>query len=242
MRIGMHIAMSERRIWLLIVAVVAVVALRFSGLSHYLSLETLRLHRRELTSFVADHYALSVLAYMGIYILAVALCFPGALVLTLTGGFLFGALAGSVFTVIAATAGAVLVFLFARSILGANALDRFGAPAARLAANIRKNAWSYLLVLRLVPLFPFFLVNLIPAFAGVGLRTYVPTTFFGIIPATAVYSLSGAGLGDILDKGTDISARSILTPQILAALCGLAVLSLAAIPLRRRFGDEKTGP
>jgi uncharacterized membrane protein YdjX (TVP38/TMEM64 family) len=137
--------------------------------------------------------------------------------------------------VVGATIGATLIFLFARTLFGDNALDRFGAPAAKLAEGIRRNAASYLLVLRLVPLFPFFLVNLVPAFVGVPLLTYVATTFVGIIPGTAVFSLAGAGLGSVLDQGGEITVGAILTPQIVAGLVGLAALSLAAIPLKKHF-------
>lgn len=230
----------DRRLWLGLGAIAALILARQSGLAHYLSLETLRANRLELVRFVTEHYAVAALAYIGIYVLAVTLSLPGAFLLTLSGGFLFGAIPGAIFTVLGATAGATLIFLFAKAIFGDKALDHFGPTAVSLAENIRKNAWSYLLVLRLVPLFPFFLVNLIPAFAGVGLATYVATTFFGIIPGTAVYSLSGAGLGTVLDQGGEISVRSILTPEILAALAGLAPLSLAAIPLRRKFAGSTT--
>ena len=89
--------------------------------------------------------------------------------------------------------------------------------------------------MRLIPLFPFFLVNLVPAFVGVNLPTYVITTFFGILPGSAVYSLSGAGLGDVLDRGSDISIGSVFTPTIIAALVGLAGLSLLALAVRSRF-------
>ena len=160
---------------------------------------------------------------------------PGAVFLTLAGGFLFGVALGAALTVAGATIGATLIFLLAKTIFGENALDRFGAPAARLAENIRRNAGSYLLVLRLVPLFPFFLVNLAPAFVGVPILTYVVTTFFGIIPGTVVFSLAGAGLGSVLDQGGALTPGSILTPEIIAGLVGLAALSLAAIPLRKRF-------
>jgi uncharacterized membrane protein YdjX (TVP38/TMEM64 family) len=178
---------------------------------------------------------LASLAYVAIYVLAVAFSFPGAVFLTLAGGFLFGAALGTLLTVTGATIGATIIFLFAKTLFGERALDRFGAPAAKLAAGIRRNAASYLLVLRLVPLFPFFLVNLVPAFVGVPLLTYVATTFFGIIPGTAVFSLAGAGLGSVLDQGGAITPGSILTPEIIAGLVGLAALSLAAIPLRKRF-------
>ena len=202
-------------------------------MADYLSLETLRTHRGTLTAWVAANGVLAAAAFVAVYTAAVAFSVPGAVFLTLSGGFLFGAALGTALTVTAATIGATLVFLLARTLFGANALDRFGQPAARLAEGIRRNAASYLLVLRLVPLFPFFLVNLVPAFVGVPLATYVATTFVGVIPATAVFSLAGAGLGSVLDRGGSISPASVLTPEILAGLGGLALLSLAAIPLRR---------
>ncbi|WP_431283465.1 TVP38/TMEM64 family protein [Humitalea sp. 24SJ18S-53] len=227
----------DRRLWLAVAVVAIVLALRAAGAGDWLSLDTLRTHRAALTAWVAANFVGAALAYVAVYIGAVALSVPGAVFLTLAGGFLFGALLGTVLTTIGATIGAILVFLFARAIFGAAALDRFGPRAKTLAEGIRRNAWSYLLVLRLVPLFPFFLVNLVPAFVGVRLPVYALTTFFGILPATAVFSLSGAGLGSVLDAGGTLDLRSILTPQILGALLGLAALSLAAIPLKARFAS-----
>ncbi len=220
------------RLWLA-VAVVAMLALAWtSGLAGYLSFDSLRQHRAFLVNMVATHPVIAILAYLLVYSASTALSLPGGLVLTLAGGFLFGAALGTGLTVIAATLGATLVFLFARSFAGKDGLARFGPKAAALVDNIQRNAWSYLLALRLVPIFPFFLVNLVPAFAGVSLRTFVLTTAFGIIPGTAIFSLSGAGLGRILDTGGVLSARQILTPEIIAGLIGLAALSLAAIPVK----------
>lgn len=227
--------LTDRRLWLIVAAVAAFVVVRWSGLGAVLSLETLRTHRETLATWVGGNVVVASLAYVAAYVGAVAFSLPGAVFLTLAGGFLFGAALGTLLTVSGATIGATIVFLFAKSIFGAHALDRFGPPAARLADAIRRNAASYLLVLRLVPLFPFFLVNLVPAFVGVTLPVYVATTFFGIIPGTAVFSLAGAGLGTVLDQGGALTPAAILTPQIVAGLLGLAVLSLAAIPLRRRF-------
>ncbi len=227
--------LKDRRLWLVLAAIGAFLLLRWSGLASYLSLDTLKTHREALTNGVQGSLVLASLAYVAVYVVAVAFSFPGAVFLTLAGGFLFGATLGTLLTVTGATIGATLIFLFAKAIFGENALDRFGAPAAKLAEGIRRNAGPYLLVLRLVPLFPFFLVNLVPAFVGVKLLTYVLTTFFGIIPGTAVFSLAGAGLGSVLDQGAAITPGSILTPEIIAGLVGLAVLSLAAIPLRKRF-------
>lgn len=226
------------RLWLGLAAVALLLALRFAGLGEFLSLETLARHRATLSGFVTGNAVLAGLAYVAVYAAAVALSVPGAVILTLAGGFLFGAAWGTALTVVGATLGATGVFLFARLVFGERALDRFGAPAQRLAEAIRRNAASYLLVLRLVPLFPFFLVNLVPAFVGVRLPVYAVTTFLGIIPGTAVFSLTGAGLGGILDAGGTPDLRAVLSPEILAGLLGLAALSLAAIPLRRRFAGR----
>jgi uncharacterized membrane protein YdjX (TVP38/TMEM64 family) len=231
--------LKDRRLWLLLAALALFLVVRQTGLASYLSLDTLRLHRGTLTAWVAGNLWIAALAYVAIYVAAVAFSLPGAVFLTLSGGFLFGAALGTLLTVIGATIGATLIFLFAKTIFGANALDRFGPQAAKLAEGIRRNAASYLLVLRLVPLFPFFLVNLVPAFVGVPLVTYVLTTFFGIVPGTAVFSLAGAGLGTVLDQGGSITPASILTPEIIAGLVGLALLSLAAIPIRKRLDARR---
>ncbi len=230
--------MRSKKLWIGLGLVAALLALRFTGLGELLSLDTLARHRGALTGFVSANWLLAAGAFVLAYAAAVALSVPGAVILTLSGGFLFGALAGTALTVVAATIGATLVFLLARRIFGADALDRLGPVAQRLAAGLRRDAGPYLLVLRLVPLFPFFLVNLVPAFAGVRLPIFVVTTLIGILPATAVFSLAGAGLGAVLDAGGTLEIRSVLTPQIIGALCGLAALSLAAIPLKRRFAKD----
>ncbi len=234
--------LRDRRLWLAAVALGVIAVIHLSGLPGSLTLDMLRANRREIVAFVGEHSALSALCFVCVYALVVALSLPSALLLTLSGGFLFGAAAGACLTLIGATLGATALFVFARTMMGENAMAHFGAKGAKLACAIRANAWSYLLMLRLLPMFPFFLVNVIPAFAGVRLGTFVVTTFFGIMPATVVFSLSGAGLGQVLDQGGGISIGAILTPGILAALGGLAVLALAAIPLKRRFGQDAATP
>ncbi|WP_198368687.1 TVP38/TMEM64 family protein [Roseomonas rosulenta] len=232
--------LHDRRVWFALAVVALMVGLRASGAADALSLDTLARHRAVLVGLVADNVVLAALAYAGLYVAAVAFSLPGAVFLTLAGGFLFGAVGGTLLTAFSATLGATLVFLFARRIFGADALDRLGPTAARLADGIRRNAASYLLVLRLVPLFPFFLVNLVPAFVGVRLGTYLWTTLLGILPGTAVFSLAGAGLGSVLDAGGTVDLRTVLTPEIIAALFGLAALSLAAIPLKARLARAPT--
>jgi len=230
-----HRLLRDRRLWLGLGAIGAIAALRATGLSDHLSLDTLAAHREALSAFVQANLLLAALGYVLLYVVAVAFSFPGAVFITLAGGFLFGTIGGAALTVVGATIGATLVFLFAQRIFGADALDRMGPKARALGEGIRRNAASYLLVLRLVPLFPFFLVNLVPAFVGVRLPVYVLTTAIGILPGTTVFSLAGAGLGDVLAMGGSFEVRSVLTPEIIGALLGLAALSLAAIPLKARF-------
>lgn len=227
--------LADGRFWLALAGVTTIAAFQWSGIGNYLSLETLKEHRETLADWVENNSILAAAIYVAIYIVAVTFSFPGASILTITGGFLFGALLGAMLTVVGATIGATVIFLFARTVLGENALERFGALAARVSEGIRRNAASYLLALRFVPLVPFFLVNLICAFVGVRLITYCVTTFFGIIPMTTVLSLTGAGLESLLDAEDKITLSAILRPEIIAALVGLATISLLTIPLRKRL-------
>jgi len=224
-----------KKLWIALALVALLLALRFSGLGEWLSFDTLARHRVTLSGWVSGHPLLSAGAFVAIYTVVAALALPGAVWLTLGGGFLFGAALGTALTVAGATMGATLLFLFAQRVFGADALQKLGPKAEGLARGIQANAWSYLLVLRLVPLFPFFLVNLVPAFCGVRPAVFIVTTALGIIPGTAVFALSGAGLGRVLDAGGTPSLSGILTPEIIAALCGLAALALLAIPLKKRF-------
>jgi len=212
----------------------AALALAFGfGLQDHLSIEALRAHRSLLTDFVAGHAVAAALIFMATYALSTALSLPGGLVLTLAGGFLFGIVPGTFYVVIAATLGATVVFLIARSALGGSFRAKAGPFVQRMEAGFRENAFSYLLVLRLIPLFPFVVVNLVPAFLGVPLATYVVGTFIGIIPGTLVFILAGAGLGSIFDRGGAFTVDSVLTPEIVAGLIGLSLLSLLPVVYKR---------
>ena len=171
----------------------------------------------------------AALAFMAVYALATAVSLPGGAILSIAGGFLFGPLLGTTWIVIGATLGASAVFLMARTALGDSLRAKAGPALRKMAAGFQDNALSYLLVLRLVPLFPFFLVNLVPAFLGVRLGTYLVGTFVGIIPGAFVFAVAGAGLGSVLDSAEDFSPASVLTPEVIAALAGLAVLALIPV-------------
>ena len=203
------------------------------GLHKYLSFEQLRLHRGALMAYVASMPVKAVLLFIAAYAAATALSLPGGIVLTLAGGFLFGMWLGAAAVVVGATIGATLLFIAARTVLADALRAKAGPWLARMEAGFREDAWSYLLVLRLVPGFPFFIVNLVPAFLGVPLSTFVATTFLGIIPGTFVFASIGSGLGSIFDAMEEFTLKGALTPQVIVALVGLAALSLIPVIVKR---------
>ncbi len=202
-------------------------------LDRYLTFMALKEHRHMLVSFVEQRMVLAVLTYMAVYALATAVSVPGGAILSIAGGFLFGPWLGTLWIVIAATIGAAAIFLIARTALGGPLRRRAGAALRRMEAGFEKNAFSYLLTLRLIPLFPFFLVNLVPAFLGVTLRTYVMATLIGVIPGAFVFASAGAGLGSVFESSQSFSAKSVVTPEILVALTGLGLLSLLPVAYKR---------
>jgi uncharacterized membrane protein YdjX (TVP38/TMEM64 family) len=227
-------ARSLLRRLLPLLVLLAAIGLAFAfGLQDYLNIEVLREHRSLLNGFVRTHAVAAALLFMAVYTASTALSLPGGLVLTVAGGFLFGIVLGTLYVVVAATLGATAVFLIARYALGDFFRAKAGPFMARMEAGFRANEASYMLVLRLVPLFPFFVVNVVPAFLGVSLRTYVACTFVGIIPGTLVFVLAGAGLGSVFDQGGDFSLQSVLTPEIIAGLIGLSLLSLLPVVYKR---------
>jgi len=188
------------RRWLPLVVIVAAMALVFGmGWQHYLSFKTIGTNYQALKEAIDANLALALLAYVLLYILVVSLSLPGALVLTVTGGLLFGWFAGTLATIVGATSGATIIFLIARSSLGEALAARAGPWLGKLREGFKENALSYLLFLRLVPLFPFWLVNLAPAVFGVALRTYVIGTAIGIVPGTLAFSVAGSGLASVVE-------------------------------------------
>lgn len=169
------------------------------GWDRYLSLEELAQNRESLRDFIAGNYALSMAVFGAIYVVAVALSVPGGIVLTIAGGLLFGWFVGGALSVIAATIGATAVYFVARTALRDTLIAKAGPRLKRFTDGFREDAFNYLLFLRLVPLFPFWLVNLAPGLLGVPLWTYVLTTFIGIIPGTFAFSLAGNGLDSVIE-------------------------------------------
>ncbi len=226
------LASFKRLLPLALLAALAATAWSF-GLKDYLTFEALREHRESLLGFVERHALLAVGAFILIYALSTAVSLPGATFLTIASGFLFGSTLGTAWSVIGATIGGTAVFLVAKTALGDLLRRRAGPFLRRMEAGFQDNAFSYLLVLRLIPLFPFFVVNLVPAFLGIRLGTYVAATFIGIIPGAFVFASVGAGLGSVFAGNEAFSLTGILTPEVVTALVGLALLSLLPVAYKR---------
>jgi uncharacterized membrane protein YdjX (TVP38/TMEM64 family) len=223
-----------------------------TGAPRFLKLEKLDAHRDWLQSFVEANAAEALLLYMVIYVAVVALSVPGALFLTVFGGFLFGGLTAGAATVAAATLGAVIVFLIARTSFGDMLARKAGPRLERIMCGFRADAFAYLLFLRLVPIFPFWLVNLAPALVGVPLRTFALATLAGIVPGTFAFAFAGEGLDSVIAAhkaakeaclaagGADcymkISPRALVTPKLLIALAALGVVALIPVVVRRWYG------
>jgi len=226
---------TRRLTWVSVVLIALAVALAIGAVAaKHLSLEELRERRAALTQFVHLHPLGAPAIYIGAFVLVVALSLPGALIMTLTGGLLFGSMFGAAAALAGASTGALLMFLVARSRLFAcspwgAALRRRVRPdgvVARMEAEIRRHAFSYLLSLRLMPAVPFALVNLVSGFVNMPLSTYLAATLLGIAPSILIYASIGAGLGAVFDQGGAANLHILLRPQVLAPLCALAVLAV----------------
>lgn len=223
----------KRLLPLLILAAIIAAALAFR-IDQYLTIDALRDNRVTLVALVEANRILAGLIFILAYAAVVALSLPGASIMTLAGGFLFGVGLGASLTVIGATLGAVLLFLVARTAFGNVISQRAGPFLTRMADGFKENAFNYLLFLRLVPAFPFWAVNLAPAVFGMKLIPFAIATAIGIIPGTTVYSAFGASLGDVFDAGGEVNLKSVFSPTLIGALVGLGVLALLPVVLKRK--------
>jgi uncharacterized membrane protein YdjX (TVP38/TMEM64 family) len=228
---------NTARILIALVIVGLIIAFFALGLQRHLTLETLRANDQTLHAFAARHRWLAATTFVIAYVLLIALSVPGGAVMTIAGGFVFGLWEGAVLAIVGASAGAIVLFLLARFVVGDALRERAAPFILRLTDGFNRNAFAYLLFLRLLPAFPFWVVNLVPALIGVQLRSFVTATLVGIIPGTLAYASVGDGLGIYFAAKQGASLSSVFTPEIIAARVGLALLALlpAAIRwLRRR--------
>ena len=219
-----------RKLPLILIATVAV--LGAFTLKDTLTFENLAENRETLLAFRDSNYLWAALGFVVVYTVMVAFSLPGAIMATLTGGFLFGILPGTLLNVSAATMGAVLIFLAAKWGFGEKMAERMeGSEGAvkRIKDGIDENQWSMLFLIRLVPAVPFWMANLVPAMVGVPLSRFVISTFIGIIPGGLVYTSVGAGLSEVFARGETPDLGVIFEPQILLPMLGLC--ALAALPM-----------
>jgi uncharacterized membrane protein YdjX (TVP38/TMEM64 family) len=215
-------------LFLLIVLVVG--SFLYFDLGKYLTLEGLKANRLRLDEWRAAHVYLSAAAFVAVYIIQTAFSLPGAAVLSLASGAIFGILQGTLYVVTGATIGAILAFLVSRTLLRDWVVKRFGGRMEGIDRGLRENGFSYLLFLRLVPAFPFFLVNLACGVTGLPLRTYALGTLFGIMPGSLVFVNAGASLAAIK------SVSQVVGPRVLGsfALLGLFALLPAILKAIRK--------
>ncbi len=229
----------QRMIPLAVIIVVATIG--FFTLRDYLSFDSLRDNREALLAWRDGNYGLAVLGFIAIYITIVAFSLPGAAVISLTGGFLFGLFPGVFYNLTGATIGAILIFLAARFGLGdylSRKMDESGGVAHKIKAGLQENEVSFLLLMRFVPAFPFFLANLVPALVGTSLSRFAWTTAVGIIPGAMVYTWVGSGLGAVFARGESPNLGIIFEWQILGPILALCALSALPIILKK---IRKTG-
>jgi len=220
---------SPRRLVPLALLVAAGITFVAVGGHRYLTFAALAENRDWLCGLVQQWGFIAVLLYIAVYAGLVALSVPGAAVLTIAGGFLFGTWLGTLCAVVGATSGATGIFLATRAGLGGLA-QRAGPLVGKLETGFREDAFNYLLVLRLVFVVPFWLVNLVPALVGVRLSTFILATFLGIIPGSFVYASFGNGLGNVVgDPGIGV----LLRPSVLGPIIGLIILALIPVGYKR---------
>lgn len=222
-----------RRFWPLLLLFAALGAAWAAGLPRQLTWAALARNQTALTAWVAEHPVAAPALYLATYATAAALAVPEAAVITVAGGLLFGTLFGGALAVVGSTAGSVLLFLAARHHLADAMAARAGGFLDGIRRRLARDGFSYLLAIRLVPAFPFWLVNLAAALCGMRLSPYVAATFLGIIPATFVYASIGAGVGSVLATGGEPSLAVMFSPRVLGPLIALAALSLLPLAWRK---------
>lgn len=224
-----------------VLVILAISVLGFVFLRDHLGLDALRENREWLLNFRDNNYLLAALVFVAVYITLTVFSLPGALLATLTGGFLFGTFAGGTLSVIGAGTGATLLFLAVRWGFGeglAKRIDASEGAVKRIKAGIDENQWSMLFLIRLIPAVPFFVANIIPAVLDVPLRRYMISTYLGIFPGSLIYSSIGAGLGTVFDQGAEINFSLFSNPAIYGPVLGLIALALLPIIINAIRGKK----
>ena len=218
---------SPGKIVIALAIALAIGAFFYFDFGQFLSLTALKDNRDSLLAFTDANFVSAVGIFIAAYVIVAGLSLPGAVILTLAGGFLFGATMAALFINVGATTGATLAFLTARHLLRDTVEQKFGKWLGPFQEGFAKNAFSYLLTLRLIPLFPFFVVNLVSGLTRVNVGTYIAATALGIIPGSFVYAYAGRQLGTIN------SLQEIASPNVIGAFVLLGLLALVPVIYKR---------
>lgn len=237
---------TARRNWLRFAPIAIILAgllLGYAlGWQERLSLQSLAEDRGTLKQLVSDNPVLAPLTFVALYALAVAFSFPAAAMLTVISGFLFGWLTGAFYAITAATTGGTVLFLAARTAFGGYLRDRSGNVAARLAQDFERDAFSYILVLRLAPFIPFAVASVAPALFNVRLKTFVAATMLGALPGAFAYAWLGRGLDSVfiaaLAAGKNVAVSDLITTEITVAFLTLTLVAALATIVRKARGSQ----
>ncbi|MGM0439506.1 MAG: TVP38/TMEM64 family protein [Chlamydiota bacterium] len=215
-----------RRFIPIAIIITLMAAVYVSGLDNFLKIETIKDYRHEILTYVDQHPYAAPLTFIIIYIIVVALSIPGAIFLTLSAGFIFEQPFSTIYAVIGSTIGAVAIFMATRSALGDSLKKRAGPKLKKMKNGFNDDAISYLLFLRMIPIFPFWLINIAPAVFDVSLKVFFWTTFLGVIPGTFVFTQTGTGIGAILESEEPLSVQALFNTDVKIALAALGVFIL----------------
>ena len=219
--------------------IVAMIVVISTGLHRYITLDNLYLYEQILQNAIIDNPFWSNILFIVIYIVAVALSLPIALILTLSSGFIFGTLWGGILTIIGATLGASIIFLSTRYALRDFMIKKAGHHLTRFETGLQKHENTYLLAIRLIPLFPFFLINIIAALVGVKFKTFFFTTAIGISPATFIYASIGNGLSHVIRQGKEVDPAIIFETSLFLPLTALGLLVLLPMIIKKFINIEQ---
>ena len=211
--------------------IISIIAFFSFGGQNYLSLNVLKENYQSIIAFANSYFLLSILVFSCLYIVVVALSIPGATIMTLLGGLLFGLVLGSFIVVISATLGASIVFFAVRTALG-DSLKTKGS-IEKMRRGFEKDVFNYLLALRLIPIFPLFIINIAAGIFGVKFRDFFWATLLGMVPGSVVYVWVGTSFAYAIQQGDEINLGIILEPQFIVPIVALAILLVVPVFIKK---------
>lgn len=226
----------KKKILLVILIITIIIVIRGMGWHQYLTFENLKKNKDSLQHSVSEYYVMSAILFITIYIIVTGFSIPGATILTLSAGFLFGAIFGTIYVNIGATVGATIAFLFSRYLIGDWVQKKYKEKLAKFNKELEVNGYGYLLTLRFIPIFPFFLINIFAGLTKISVKTFIWTTSVGILPGSFVYAFAGSQLTYIE------SPRDIVSGKIIIAFVLLGLFAILPVIIRhaRNRKHQKT--